>query len=597
MASKITLVESIIKVGFDDKEARRGLKRLKRQLKDKDKQEAISQRRKVKELRKEANQQRKLNKDERKTLTERRKYDKQKSNRTNRTSVEARRERREESLERRREQRHQSQQLESQQRLSNMKQRDRRAEERHRKSIARGYRVNNLGRGNAGFVGSLAATGAAVSTGQQFLNAEQARTQIRSNYELVYGQDRETALKSTETAMNKLQTIANDLHKPIADLANEFLQLGSLADSLGLNVDQRAKLAETFSVMPSAFGVDKATATRLRTNFGQIFSAIGQGKAPEFQDLRQMFEANRPMADFFFNLVGAKNADEFQEIVSSPNFSEGELYNKMIQALPQLRSVYDYNMDNTATGALQKFTTALSNAAVSFGDGTSTGFSGMVTSIAKVLTDHQDTFKTAGQLLSGIFSVIGNVVEGFGNLPMPAQHGIISAVAAIATLFAAKNFWKGLRLLGTAFGASPVGRLITALSIIAGILGAKVSKSEMRLEELRKKKEAGETLTDEELRDLRIADDPNYGYFDAFKDDWGKLMNSMINGDFPVLESKPILPAPTTNGLEDRIPLFQPRHFPNSGDDSDKLGSVYHLYNPTLTRDGGDLVIEQGVIS
>ncbi|TOA17892.1 hypothetical protein CGK32_22965 [Vibrio parahaemolyticus] len=507
MAKRINLVESIISVGFDDKDAQRGLRKLKRQLKGQDdlgkataKRNAKNNRRQLKhekQIRKEQKNRGKESLNAQEKLQKRAdKYRQQKKRddeRTLRMAAMASRERRAEELhqskmrqyarkdeadkqremrvgdayrrnvkkaerierdakanERRKQEAHQEKVSRSKAAERRASARERRAQARHSMSMFR------MGRGNAGILGTFASVGAATYAGTQFLAAENAVNAIQTDYEVnrTYTDEQgntqrytpEQALQMTNQIAGKLTTLADGMGVSFTQMAEEFAAASPLANQIGMSIDQQGRWAEGMMMAQKAFGLTQEDITNTRRNLSQIFADVGQGKL-EQRDLNEM--RNRPaFYNWFMKRIGAKSDAEAKEMVASGQLTQAELYNALSGGFEDLRPSYTRWLETTAGGAIQKLTAEVDNLAVIFGGGARGGFIEMLNSITTVLNENRDGFKQAGEWVGELFkSVAGGVNqmnEAWKGLSPDEQEQVISTLGTVLKIIGALVAAKGL---------------------------------------------------------------------------------------------------------------------------------------------------------
>ncbi len=481
MAKKINIVESVVSVGFEDAKFQRGMKQLRKQLKDSEKIDKVASRRKAKQQEMESRAVQKADKAKRAELKARRlerraaeshamKVSLYRARRKKDAAVERRakaRDLRLETEERRRATKHATfmRRNKLQERLANS--RERRAQELHERRMAR--RQGRTGRAGMG-IGGIALGGAAVggaltaktaintaATWEMSMNA--MMTQLMSK-----GMSMPEATKVAQERADLVYSSASYLQADPTQQLQAINEMSTLQNkATGLDFKDIVALTQQLSLSSKALGVDSEQFAKFMYGTRQTLQDVAKGVG-DAQNVRQMSENAPLLFDQITRQLGMQGATavSFADQVRAGKFNINDVVRAVAAVSQANLAGFENYKKRTITGAEDRFQTILTHIEKVFGGEAGKGFKVFLDSVSDALVKNESLFKAAGQSVSEMLASLGGAItemsEAWAAMPEEEQQAFIENMKQIATVLGA--LIVGDKLLG----------LITALTSFAKII-------------------------------------------------------------------------------------------------------------------------------
>ncbi len=551
MAKKITLVESIIKVGFDDKQAQRGLAKLKRQLKDKDKSEKVAARREATKQRKVESKQRKEKRFER-DRRNRLKNSKQAELATQQRLVKLKQTEAKiaQATDKATQKRLKAEAKAQKDRISKeIKERKRQKKhERQRALAARRERLANAPRGGGrsalgfntrgGFsvkgVGAAAVAAGAVNEGAKAL---QTSMTWENAMNALYTQE---ASKSPEGAGARTQEIANRVYKTAGahNVANPeqllklFTELRPLTGEKGINDEVILGMVSTISQASKSMGLSGPMFERFLLGFRQFAANLNAGTASG-QELGQMRDSSAALTNMLFEqmgLAGNITPDALAELMTSGQLTIADLLNSIPKLSASTQAGFDLYKNNSMQGAVDDLQAAYAHIQRTFGSGAMQGVTVFLKTMADTLEDNSALFKTAGvwtgELFGSMASGLKQLNDSWSSMSTEEQDKFTDKLETMAKVLGGSLAGAKIGGVFTALGAlgglsfAPLTAFLVALGGLVGYFGTetKFDNSEASsIQNLSEPQNAGRPISDLTAED--------FGMFNTF---WQALRNITI---------------------------------------------------------------------
>lgn len=505
MAKKITLVESIISVGFDDKVAQNGLKKLKRQLKDQDKTSAVTQRRDQKaqqrKIKDAQRNERQIRLEHRAQSRERRaeeSHDMRKEKHSQTLSNNAKKERRAKQKERRLDARERRMTADAQSRLNIRNRNAIRLEARERRmAAAQQSRLDSSAysrsrKGSSSSVSTGLSTGGVVGAagaGYAATGAMQTTMAWENAMNALFTQEASRG-GTTEQAAARTQAIADRIYK-MADafnvnqpevLLDAFNQLRPLATgSEGKYTDDHIMgMVSSITQSSKATGLSGPMFERFMLGFRQ-FAANLSSQTASGQEIGQMRDASAVLTNMFFEAMGLQGnitPDAMAKMVQGGELGLDQVMEAGAQMQDTSKAGFTKYKETSLQGKLDELTKMYAHSQRVFGAASKGGAMHFLKQLSVALSENEELFRSAGEWTGNLLTSLGDGIkylsETWKAMPQEDREKMLETLrqlgVALGTFVVSATLFKLIKALTKVSAATGLSALLAVFVSMSGLL-------------------------------------------------------------------------------------------------------------------------------
>lgn len=498
MSKKITLVESIISIGFDDKKAQAGLKKLKKQLKDSEKASIVSERRSTRKTRKNANavkRERRRQKDSRRYLDESVKarsalekrvltYKKQQaliSKETDRSKKKALK------LEAKAQNDRIKKDITNRKRQKRYD-REKANTQRRERSLGARRGSSRMGSSRGGYgvssrTAMIAGGAGVVVAGNEASKAVKTTMTWENSVNALYTQE---ASINPEGAKERAQKIADRIYKMASAsntapnvLMDAYNEMRPLANNAGVTEEHVLGMVSTMAQSTKATGLNPEEVDRFMLGFRQ-FAANLSGKTASGQELGQMRDSSSVLTSMLFKSMGMKaniTPDAMATDIKSGKVNLQNLFSGMIKLQDTTKDGFELYKKGSMQGKQDKLSAMYRDSQMGFGGSMKGGLGIFLDTLTDVLKSNKSNFVAAGNVTGDVLENIGagikDISDAWKDLSSSEKDtyltGVESLMAAVAGVFVVSKLKPVLTLLEAISAAAsiPMAGLIAAITGMA----------------------------------------------------------------------------------------------------------------------------------